>query len=106
MLARHTCGVCAPPVTGSTKTLSHWLGAHAYISTWNSESIVGFDLRVTNADSGNDPTTSIDDPLDKVYFKSFEVAVPNGLESAPSSVSTSAERVCSALRNRRSKKCL
>jgi len=68
----------APPVTGSTKTLSHWLGAHAYISTWNSESIVGFDLRVTNADSGNDPTTSIDDPLDKVYFKSFEVAVPNG----------------------------
>jgi hypothetical protein len=68
----------SPPVSGSTKTLSHWLGAHAYVGTWDSEEFVTLDLRVSNADSGNIPTISVDDPLDKVYFKSFEVAVPSG----------------------------
>jgi hypothetical protein len=71
----------APPVTsGSEKTLTHFLGVHCYISSWNSEEIVGLDLRVTNADSGNIalPEVFVDDPLDKVYFRNLEVAVPNG----------------------------
>lgn len=68
----------APPVSGATKTLDHFLGVHCYISSWNSEEFVGFDLRVSNADSGNVPSIPFDDPLGKVYFKSFEIAVPNG----------------------------
>jgi hypothetical protein len=68
----------APPVSGATKTLDHFLGVHSYHSSWNSEEFVGFDIRLTNADSGNVPGFSLDDPLDKVYFKSIEIAVPNG----------------------------
>ena len=67
-----------PPVAGPQGTLPHGLGMHCYFSTFNSEEVVGLDLRVTNADSGNDESTFIDDPLDKVYFQNLQLIVPNG----------------------------
>lgn len=66
-----------PAKSGSTGTLSHLLGVHAYVSTYAEEELVGLDLRFNNAPSGNDPTTSADDVLDKVYFDTIEIRVPS-----------------------------
>ncbi len=67
-----------PPKLGATGTLYHFFTAHSYVATMNSEEIVLLDLRITNADSGSDKTTFVDDPNDKVYFKDLEIMVPNG----------------------------
>ncbi len=65
-------------VPGPQGTLPHLLGVHAYLSTYQGEEIVGFDLRFHNAHSGNDPTTPIDDPLDDVYFTAINLYLPEG----------------------------
>ncbi|MEM7306939.1 MAG: hypothetical protein AAF682_09725 [Planctomycetota bacterium] len=68
----------APAVSGGSGTLHHWLGVHTYARTFSGEEMLGLDIRVSNADSGVDPSTDIDNPLDKLYFKNFQLAVPNG----------------------------
>jgi hypothetical protein len=69
-----------PPVPGASGTLPHSLGVHAYLSTLTGHDILGLTLRFTNAGSGRDQGTDLDDPLDKHYFESLEVVVPAGLE--------------------------
>ncbi len=66
------------PTTGPTATLPHMMGAHAYLSRWNAEDFVSLDLRVHNAFSGRDATTTDDNPLGKLYFEELELSVPAG----------------------------
>ncbi|MBL8857408.1 MAG: hypothetical protein JNL28_02740 [Planctomycetes bacterium] len=66
------------PLEGPQGTLKHHLGVHAYATTYASEDFVSLDLRVHNAFSGLDATTTDDDPLGKVYFESLELVVPMG----------------------------
>lgn len=63
-----------------TQALPHFLGVHAYLSTYAEEARVGFDLRIHNAHDGRNSFEAYDDPLGKVYFESIEVVVPPGWE--------------------------
>jgi len=65
-------------VEGPQGTLSHHVGVHAYATTYSADEFVSLDLRVHNAFSGLDQTTSDDDPLGKVYFDALELVVPLG----------------------------
>lgn len=69
--------VPAVPVSGAQGTLPHFFGVHAYISSFTGEEIVGFDLRLHNGHSGNDKTSPLDDPLDKLYFQRIDVSMPD-----------------------------
>lgn len=66
------------PSTGPTATLPHLMGAHAYVTRWTGEDFVALDLRVHNAFSGRDASTTDDDPIGKVYFDALELSVPAG----------------------------
>lgn len=68
-----------PPVSGPSGTLPHSLGVHVYLSTLSGHDILGFALRFTNGSSGHDASTTLDDPLDKLYFQKIQVSVPAGL---------------------------
>ncbi|HUR28476.1 MAG TPA: hypothetical protein VM509_09840 [Planctomycetota bacterium] len=61
-----------------TGALQHLFGVHGYFTAWQGEDVVSLDLRVNNGASGLDPTTPIDNPLGKVYFKSLELWVKSG----------------------------
>src|SRR5262249_24736090 len=63
-----------PEIQGST--LPHFFGVHAYLRWFRGGDMVAMDLRFNDAQDGHDTTTSEDDPLDKVYFKRIEVALP------------------------------
>lgn len=65
-------------VSGPNGTLDHMMGVHSYISTLNGQDVLLLDLRLNNGPDGNDNSTSIDDPMGKVYFERIEVAVPQG----------------------------
>jgi len=65
-----------PPIAGSSGTLPHSFGVHAYISTFTGAPMLGLDLRFHNGHSGRDTTTPRDNPLDKLYFREIEVSVP------------------------------
>ena len=56
--------------------LSHLFGAHSYVTVWEGGDTVSLDLRVVNGFSNEDNTTTIDDPLGKVYFRSLELRLP------------------------------
>jgi len=64
------------PVSGPNGTLPHFFGVHAYISMLRGAEVLGLDLRFSNGHDGNDQTTALDDPLDKVYFERIEVSLP------------------------------
>ncbi len=66
------------PVTGSTGTLPHMMGTHAYITTWTEEEFISLDLRFHNGHQGLDPGTDQDDPVGKLYFNELELRVPSG----------------------------
>lgn len=68
----------APSVSGPSGTLPHFLGAHAYLSTFSGEEFARLDLRLHNGHSGRDGATDQDDPLDRVYFERIDVVVPDG----------------------------
>jgi hypothetical protein len=68
----------SPVVPGPQGTLPHHLGVQAYITVSSKEEIVGLDLRFHNGHSGKDKTTSSDDPLDDVFFRSINLYVPDG----------------------------
>ena len=65
------------PDSGPQGTLPHLFGVHSYLSTVRGDDIVFLDLRFHNGHSGNDDSTTADDPLDKVYFERIDVTVPS-----------------------------
>jgi hypothetical protein len=65
-------------VGGPQGTLPHMMGVHAYVSRLAHEPFIALDLRIHNGASGQDHADSIDDPLGKIYFNSFELRVPQG----------------------------
>lgn len=77
---RATHSILAPTlvVDGATGTLPHMFGVHAYLTRWADEPFVTLDLRVHNALSGKDTTSTIDNPLAKLYFADFELRLPPG----------------------------
>lgn len=66
------------PVPGLQGTLPHGLGVHAFVTEWNQAPFVSLDLRVHNGSDGDDPISTRDDPLGKVYFREFELELPMG----------------------------
>ncbi|MEO6708257.1 MAG: hypothetical protein ABI054_12435 [Planctomycetota bacterium] len=58
--------------------LNHLFGVHGYFTAWKGEDVISLDLRVNNGASGNDTTTSIDNPLGTVYFQSLELWIKSG----------------------------
>lgn len=66
------------PVGGTTGSLDHFFGVHAYMSVQANESVLLIDVRFNNGADGNDTNTPLDDPLSKVYFEDLEIQVPNG----------------------------
>jgi len=77
-IATHEVLKPVTPTTGPTATLPHLMGAHAYVTRWGSEDFISLDLRIHNAFSGRDPSTTDDNPLGKVYFDALELSVPAG----------------------------
>ncbi|HTF87095.1 MAG TPA: hypothetical protein VK843_01715 [Planctomycetota bacterium] len=71
---RPTGGVVGPP----SGPLPHFLNAHSYVTEWLGEDMLSIDLRVHNAPSGKDQSSTIDNPLETVYFENLELWVPNG----------------------------
>ncbi|HEX6883409.1 MAG TPA: hypothetical protein VF530_08505 [Planctomycetota bacterium] len=65
-----------PEVEIVGSTLPHLLGVHHYLSWFSDRSQIGLDLRFHNAHDGHDPATKLDDPLDKLYFRSLEISLP------------------------------
>lgn len=65
-----------PPVAGASGTLPHFFGVHTYLSTVSGQEILGLNLRFTNASTGRDTGSALDDPLDKVYFREIQVSAP------------------------------
>jgi hypothetical protein len=65
-------------VPGDQGTLPHFMGVHAYVTTWKDEPFFSLDLRIHNAHSGRDHATSDDDPLGKIYFRTIELRLPHG----------------------------
>lgn len=67
------------PVSGSSGTLPHLFGVHAYLTTISQESVLLLDLRLNNGAA--DLTASEDDDvINHIYFGGFEVVVPAGWE--------------------------
>lgn len=77
---RHTVLRPVLPVSGPTATLPHMMGVHAYMSTWSMEDVVTLDLRIHNAMSGLDKTTTgtADDAQKQMYFDALELRIPSG----------------------------
>jgi hypothetical protein len=71
-------------VEGAQGTLPHFMGVHAYATTYSADSFLSLDLRVHNAFSGLDQASSDDDPLGKLYFDALELVVPAGWNVASS----------------------
>src|SRR5262249_7165810 len=63
-----------PEIPGST--LPHFFGVHVYLRWFRGGDMVAMDVRFNNAQDGHDTTSTRDDPLDKVYFKDIEFALP------------------------------
>jgi hypothetical protein len=66
------------PFVGSTGTLPHFMGVHAYVTTWGREDFFSVDLRVHNGHDGRDRESDRDDPLGKLYFDGLELVIPQG----------------------------
>jgi hypothetical protein len=75
-----TYGVMLPdsPVSGTTGTLPHLMGVHAYVRTYSNEHVVSLDLRVNNAADGWDGSDPSDDANARVYWDSLDLVVPTG----------------------------
>jgi hypothetical protein len=65
-----------PDVVVPGGTLPHFFGVHTYLSTVSGQEVLGLDLRFTNASTGRDTGTNLDDPLDKLYFREIQVSAP------------------------------
>ena len=65
------------PDGGPQGTLPHFFGVHSYVSSVRGDDIVFLDVRFNNGHSGKDQSTSLDDPLDRVYFDRIDVTVPS-----------------------------
>jgi len=65
-----------PEVEIPGSTLPHLLGVHLYLNWYSDRTSVGLDVRFHNAHDGHDPTSKLDDPLDKLYFQRLEISVP------------------------------
>jgi hypothetical protein len=70
-------------VPGDQGTLPHFMGAHSYVTTWQGEKFFSLDLRIHNAHSGRDHSTTADDPLGKIYFRTIELRLPHGWVLVP-----------------------
>lgn len=66
------------PVAGPLGTLPHLMGVHAYFRTWAGEPVVSLDLLIHNGHSGDDPTSTGDDPVGTIYFDQIELVMPSG----------------------------
>lgn len=65
-------------VPGPQGTLPHALGVHVYLSFFRGTELIGLDLRFHNGHDGQDTADPLDDPLDTLYFRDLELAVPAG----------------------------
>lgn len=65
-----------PPVAGPSGTLPHFLGVHTYLTAVTGQEVLGLDVRFTNASSGRNTGSALDDPLDKLYFREIELVAP------------------------------
>jgi hypothetical protein len=65
------------PVAGSSGTLAHLFGVHAYWTALAEENIVLLDLRVNNGQANTEPGT-LDDVINHVYFDRLDISVPVG----------------------------
>jgi len=74
----HRVLVPEAPVSGNAGTLPHALGVHVYLSFFRGTELVGLDLRFHNGHDGHEPLDPSDDPLDTLYFRDLELAVPAG----------------------------
>ncbi len=74
----HELLLAESPVTGSLGTLPHLMGIHSYVTFYDQEEFFALDLRVHNGASGLSPYTVLDDPLNDVYFDSFQLRLPEG----------------------------
>jgi hypothetical protein len=68
-----------PFVGGPSGTLPHSLGVHVYLATLTGQEVLGLGLRFNNGSSGRNAGSALDDPLDKLYFREIEVALPASL---------------------------
>lgn len=68
-----------PYLNGASGTLPRFFGVHTYLSTLSGHEGLGLVLRFTNGGSGRDLTTTVDDPLDKLYFQKIQLTVPADL---------------------------
>ncbi len=66
------------PQSGPQATLPHLMGVHSYLRFWRDEKFFSLDLHVHNGMDGNDSSTAVDNALDKVYFESLELELPQG----------------------------
>lgn len=66
------------PHSGPTGTLPHLMGVHAYFRTWVGDPVVSLDLLIHNGHSGDDPTSTGDDPVGTIYFDEIDLIVPAG----------------------------
>ncbi|MEM7310726.1 MAG: hypothetical protein AAF682_28895 [Planctomycetota bacterium] len=63
----------APQVGGPQGTLPHHLSFSIYLTVTSQSEVVGLDMRMHNAHSGNDTSDVADDPLGTVYFDSINL---------------------------------
>jgi hypothetical protein len=66
------------PIGPPNGALPHFMGVHAYVTSWQGEDLVSVDLRVHNGTSGADSSDASDNPQAKLYFDSLDVRVPLG----------------------------
>lgn len=66
------------PQGGAQGTMPHMMGVHAYITHYAREDFFTLDLHVHNGMCGHDQETPIDDALQKIYFDSLDLRVPQG----------------------------
>ena len=66
------------PIGPPSGALEHLFSAHAYFGEWSGEDFITLGLRVNNGPSGADPSSSIDDPQARIYFRSLELVLPQG----------------------------
>lgn len=66
------------PTSGPHGTLPHNLGVHSFVTVWDDAPLLSIDLRVHNGSDGEDDYSDRDDPLGDVYFREFELELPEG----------------------------
>ena len=69
------------PVSG--QPLDHLFGVHSYLGAFDRAGYLSLDLRLVNAFSNANGSTTADDPIGTVYFRDLEVVLPAGYGLVP-----------------------